>query len=265
MIHYLYKIINNINNKVYYGIHSTKNEGDGYMGSGKALLHAYKKYGKDTFTKDILYFAKDRNELNKLEEETVTLDLINKSYCYNLVIGGNSKIGYKHTEEAKKKISEKSKGRVISKATIKKIVDKRMNKNNYAHSIETINKIKNNIPIRIGKDAPMWGKEHSQKTKDKISKSKLGIKLSAETIEKLKKIKLGKRLTKKHTEAIRKGKQLSQGKVIIQYDLNYNFIKEWVALSLAARELNIHTSSIRRCCKGNGKSCGGFKWDYKKL
>ena len=40
MIHYVYEITNNINGKIYVGVHSTKDVNDGYMGSGKHLKQA---------------------------------------------------------------------------------------------------------------------------------------------------------------------------------------------------------------------------------
>ncbi len=43
--HYIYLIINDINKKYYKGIHSTQNLNDNYMGSGRALEKAKKKYG----------------------------------------------------------------------------------------------------------------------------------------------------------------------------------------------------------------------------
>ncbi|WQJ51907.1 MAG: homing endonuclease [phage Lak_Megaphage_RVC_AP3_GC31] len=55
--HYIYKIVNNINNKYYIGVHSCKSlERDKYAGSGYALQEAYTKYGIDNFTKHILQF-----------------------------------------------------------------------------------------------------------------------------------------------------------------------------------------------------------------
>ena len=44
-MHYtIYKITNKINNKFYIGMHQTKKLDDGYMGSGKRLKLAIKKY-----------------------------------------------------------------------------------------------------------------------------------------------------------------------------------------------------------------------------
>lgn len=41
--HYFYKITNKVNGHFYYGIHSTNDLNDGYMGSGTRLHYAYKK------------------------------------------------------------------------------------------------------------------------------------------------------------------------------------------------------------------------------
>ena len=87
--HYLYKIYNKVNNKIYIGIHSTKNINDNYSGSGLALNKAYEKYGDNNFIKYILQFFNDRTELLSKELELVTEDFI-KDNNYNLCLGGNA-------------------------------------------------------------------------------------------------------------------------------------------------------------------------------
>lgn len=89
MYHYLYKITNLINNKYYYGIHSTENLDDGYMGSGTYLNNAIKKYGIENFKKEILEFRDTREEISELESEIVVMDLVKNPDCYNIRLGGD--------------------------------------------------------------------------------------------------------------------------------------------------------------------------------
>lgn len=52
-------------------------------------------------------------------------------------------------------------------------------------------------------------------------------------------------------------------KIIIQYDLNGNFIKEWKGMKEAARTLNIKPPNLSATLNGRQKTCGGFIWKYK--
>ena len=88
--HYFYKITNLINNHFYYGIHSTDNLDDGYMGSGTRLKRAYKKYGIENFQKEIIKFFKSREELAEYELEIVNEELIADPNCYNISKGGEN-------------------------------------------------------------------------------------------------------------------------------------------------------------------------------
>ena len=86
---YFYKITNTINGHFYYGIHSTDNLDDGYMGSGTRLKATYKKYGMENFEKEILKFFNTRKEASEYEAEMVTENLVKDVDCYNMKIGGD--------------------------------------------------------------------------------------------------------------------------------------------------------------------------------
>lgn len=86
--HYFYKITNKTNNHFYYGVHNTYDLDDGYMGSGKRLHIAYKKYGIENFTKEILKFFDSAEEAFKYEEYIVNEEMIKRDDCYNIQIGG---------------------------------------------------------------------------------------------------------------------------------------------------------------------------------
>lgn len=88
MYYYLYKITNTKNQKYYYGVHSTKNLDDGYMGSGRQLSYAKKKYGKDAFSMEILKHFSSKEEMYKAEAELVIGDIVNDPLSYNEKRGG---------------------------------------------------------------------------------------------------------------------------------------------------------------------------------
>ena len=48
------------------------------------------------------------------------------------------------------------------------------------------------------------------------------------------------------------------------YDIDGNFIQEFISSSEAGRILNINNSSISSCCRNKRKTAGNFKWYYEK-
>ena len=106
---YFYKITNNINCKYYYGVHSTDNLNDGYMGSGTYLWRAYNKYGIENFSKEILKYFDTAEEMFKYEQEIVNQELVDDPKCYNLICGGHGGRGYKFTDDQKQVQRENAK------------------------------------------------------------------------------------------------------------------------------------------------------------
>lgn len=88
--HYLYKTTNLINNKYYYGLHSTSNMNDGYLGSGTYLRSSIRKYGKNNFKREIIKMFDNREELILAEEELITDNVVNELLCMNLKLGGDA-------------------------------------------------------------------------------------------------------------------------------------------------------------------------------
>jgi len=54
-------------------------------------------------------------------------------------------------------------------------------------------------------------------------------------------------------------------KPVFQYNLNGDFIKEWISATEVMRILKIQSTSISRCCNHIIKTSGGFKWEFKKI
>jgi len=116
----IYRTTNLVNGKFYVGFHSTKHLDDGYLGSGKLIKRAIEKYGPENFEREILAVFDNKEDAEKEEARIVNEDFVTDSANYNIATGGNVRImpgvnnpfyGKKHTDEAKRRISEAATGR----------------------------------------------------------------------------------------------------------------------------------------------------------
>lgn len=108
MYYTVYKITNLINNKEYIGYHQTNNLDDGYMGSGKLIKRAVKKYGIENFQKEYISIFDNREDAESLEAILVSEEYSLREDTYNICLGGNVRImmgknnpwyGKKHKQE----------------------------------------------------------------------------------------------------------------------------------------------------------------------
>lgn len=83
-----YRTENLVTGKYYYGVHATDKLQDGYLGSGKVLKKAIRKYGKDSFVRKDLEFFENALAAYTREAEVVTEDLVLDPRCYNAKPGG---------------------------------------------------------------------------------------------------------------------------------------------------------------------------------
>ncbi len=148
----VYKIVNKVNGKIYIGsavnfkYRWTEHKYD--LNNNKHhsihLQRSWNKYGKENFKFEILEIIEDIESLTKREQ--YYLDLIQcckKELGYNLSPTAGSPLGYRHTEEAKKNMSEARKG-------------KRIGKNHPMYG-------------KTGKKSPNYGKKRSEESKLKMS------------------------------------------------------------------------------------------------
>ena len=127
MYYTIYKVTNNLNNKIYIGKHQTSTIDDSYFGSGKAIVNAMKKHGKHNFSKEILFIFDTEAEMNAKEQELITEEFVVRPDTYNLGVGGEGGPhfkGKKHSVKTKEKISIKGIGRKHNVETRKNISEK---------------------------------------------------------------------------------------------------------------------------------------------
>lgn len=86
--YFLYKTTNLINGKIYFGVHTTANINDGYLGSGTQLIRAITKYGKENFHREIIAFFNSIEEAYECESQVVTKEFVKEDTNYNIKPGG---------------------------------------------------------------------------------------------------------------------------------------------------------------------------------
>jgi group I intron endonuclease len=115
---YVYLITNIINGKKYIGSSRKSQIDENYYGSGKAIKDALKKYGKNSFTRDILW----QGEGDARDIESQWLEYFNAKYdpqFYNMT--NDARGNGLHKESTKRTVSEKLTGRKFSKEICEKI------------------------------------------------------------------------------------------------------------------------------------------------
>lgn len=105
------------------------------------------------------------------------------------------------------------------------------------------------------------GGSHSLETRIKIGIGNKGKIVSKETRLKQSSSLKGRKISDKNKEVVSKIKS----KVILQFDKNMNFIKQWDSIRSANLGLNINKKStaITNNLKGRSKTAYGFIWKYK--
>jgi hypothetical protein len=208
---FVYKTTHKESGKYYIGVHSTDNIDDGYLGSGTRIKSSIKKYGKDSFERDVLRYFDNKKDAYSYENEIVTSETLKDTYCMNMQEGGIG--GYGMSGE---KNGMYGKGHLIS-GEKHPMFGKKTWMYGKKHSEESIQKIRNNNAMA------MLGKKHSeesiQKMRDNSAMSMLGKKHSDETKKKMSNSSKGERNGMY-------GKSAISGKVWITDGVTSKYIKK---------------------------------------
>lgn len=143
-----------------------------------------------------------------------------------------------------------------------------------------------------GEKHPMWGKRHSEETREKLRQQRLGVPYPAERLasfhshidhdalsERAKRVLAGYNKGRKWSEERKKkcsisntGKRRSpetkqriseaRKKPVLQFSLDGTVVKKWDCAKNAELLTGIDAGHISKVCKGQRKSAGGYKWLY---
>ena len=238
----IYIYINKVNKKKYVGQAKDlirRHKGHLRKNSETIIDRAIRKYGLENFRIVVLKDnLKTQCLLNFYETYYIKkFDTLFKDKCgYNISDGGhngNCWAGKSEVEigQMKDKISKANKGKrvgVNSPHYGKKWSEERR----LTKSIQEKERYKN------GYVNPNKGKVMTEEQKEKLSESK--------------------KLSKKN-----KGANCSTAKIVLQYDLDGNFIKEWSYIKEATCSLGITDGEISRSCTSQRTTAGGYQWRYK--
>ena len=164
------------------------------------LQGAFCKHGEDVFLFSVLEQVTPEGLVGR---EQHYLDVLKPEY--NIAPMAGSQLGFRHTSEARQKMSEAHKGKRLSAETRRRVSNGLRGEGNpmYGKHLSAEHRAKLSMALS-GKRSPMYGKHLSSETRAKLSTAKMGHQTSEETRRKISQTLTGRRLTAKTRRKISK-------------------------------------------------------------
>lgn len=231
------------------------------------IFNSIRKYGYENHKVEIMdTFTGDNDYANGKEIFWIRGYMSNKNKYpeqngLNLTDGGDGTTGYKATAEVIEKNRKRRIGKKHSELTKKKMSEARVGiKMNFTHFTPEFKK-------KLSEKARQY--KHTDEARKKIgeaskgNKYRLGYKMTAEQIEHRSSKRRGRKIP---TEIVAKSRETfikKHGRPVFQYTLDGGFIKKYPCITIAAKEIGIPRLGIYRALVGKHKQSRGFIFKYK--
>lgn len=261
--YYIYITTNLADNKKYIGKHIGELN-DSYLGSGIIFSRALEKYGKENFKKEILYIAKDEEDMNEKEKYYIKIfNAVEDDMFYNIAEGGQGGYVTKgYTEEERLKLNQK-----ISDS----LKGEKHPMYGKHHTEETKQKIKNSLAeywteekrqersIKyMGENNPMYGKHQSEESqKKRIAHTDFSAYRDEEYRKKMSEATSGE----KNGNYGNKGEKAKNGRHVLMYDEQHNLIKEFNTKRMTLEFLGVSSHKALNQAIKEKTLYKGYYWD----
>lgn len=216
--------------------------------AGPLINRARGKYKIDDFKSEILRECQTQEELNQWEQYYIKK--LNTKYPngYNLTDGGEGTTGFRHSEEARKKISQAqigrqspNKGKHLSEETKNKLSESLKGKTPWNRGLKGMQAAWNK------------GKHLSEDHKRILSEARTKTQMTDEWRNKISASMKGKT-----------PKSAKPPKKVYQYTLDGKLVKIWNSTRECEKD-GFKSQNVSACCRYKMKQYKGYKWSYEPL
>ena len=173
MYYTIYKVTNLLNGKIYIGKHQTDDLNDGYLGSGTAVNKAIKKYGKESFSREILTYCDTYENLNETEIKFIKSFRDSGYKVYNIALGGDFGFTLAYARKSKrnkvsKRISDSLK-EYFANASSETITELRVKQSEAYWAIDDVKRAEMSLKMSLAKRGKIMGPRGTYKKKLKVN------------------------------------------------------------------------------------------------